>query len=145
MTKLLDERGYWYVLPGGGQHPAESISDTLRRECLEEIDTEVVMGDLVYIREYIAEHNEFPWSRADLHQVEMVFACTLPEGAQPTKGSVGDTDQVGVEWLPLSELDSYRVYPLALRSLLAQTYAENRAAYLGVVPSKPEDLEKQAG
>ena len=57
--KLVDEEGYWYCLPGGGQEPGEALHDALRRECREEIDAEIEIGDLRFVRDYIGKNHEY--------------------------------------------------------------------------------------
>src|SRR3954468_8512933 len=113
--KLRDKEGIWYVLPGGGQDVGETFYETLRRECREEINCEIEIGELRFIREYIAAHHEFANFEPDVHQVEFMFECTLAEGSEPGLGHVPDSAQFGIEWLDIDRLDSYRLYPLALR------------------------------
>ncbi|MBM3861911.1 MAG: NUDIX domain-containing protein, partial [Verrucomicrobia bacterium] len=52
LVRVNDEGGEWYVLPGGGQRHGESLHETVRRECLEEIGVEVEVGELRLVREY---------------------------------------------------------------------------------------------
>lgn len=117
--KKHDDEGFYYLLPGGGQEPGEDFLMTLTRECREEIGAEIVVGDIRYIREYIGKHHEFSHVDADVHQVEFMFLCELKAGTDVQEGSVPDQDQIGIEWLPLETLESYRLYPRALRPILA--------------------------
>lgn len=110
-----DARGVWYIPPGGGQEPGESLHETLRRECSEEIGAEVEVGDLCFIREYIGGNHEFAYKDPDVHQVEFFFACSVPADYEPTSGTIPDSMQIGAAWIPLSELREHRFYPSALR------------------------------
>ncbi len=129
--KLADGRGYWYALPGGGQEPGEALTEALRRECMEEIGAEIVICDLRFVRDYIGNNHEFAFSDSETHAVEMMFLCRLAKGADPRPGAVPDTGQVGLEWLELDTLDSYRLYPLGLRALIPRHDDPDVPVYLG--------------
>jgi 8-oxo-dGTP pyrophosphatase MutT (NUDIX family) len=118
-------------LPGGGQEPGEDFVLTLTRECQEEIGAEIVVGDIRYIREYIGKHHEFSHVDADVHQIEFMFLCELKAGSEGKEGSVPDQDQMGIEWLPLEKLESYRLYPRNLRPILAARSNAETPIYLG--------------
>ena len=81
--KNIDSEGDWYLLPGGGQNLGETLEETLRRECIEEIGIDVSVGRLRYIREYIGKNHEFSEHGGDLHQVEFMFECEFNEEQPP--------------------------------------------------------------
>jgi 8-oxo-dGTP pyrophosphatase MutT (NUDIX family) len=131
-VRNVDDRGHWYLLPGGGQTPGETLPEALSRECSEETGTGVLMGRLLFIRDYIGRNHEFAATDGDAHQLELMFECRLPRGAVPAVGAAPDPYQDGIEWLPLDRLEDYRIYPSALRRLLARPLPD-RAVYLGDV------------
>jgi len=106
------------VLPGGGQHHSEPLEQTLRRECQEEINVDVEVKDLMFIREYIGKNHFLAVEHADIHQVEFFFLCTIRSG-QPAIGHTPDIDQIGVQWIALDALESCNFYPQAARKTLA--------------------------
>ncbi|MFO7726156.1 MAG: NUDIX domain-containing protein, partial [Oceanipulchritudo sp.] len=74
-TKMRDHRGVYYILPGGGQLPGETLENTVRRECLEEVGIPVTVVRLLYVREYIGKNHNFSKRHAAFHQLEHVFLC----------------------------------------------------------------------
>ncbi len=104
----------WMILPGGGQHHGETIIEAVQRECMEEIAVEVHVKGLRFMREYIGAHHEFADTDSHRHQFEFIFACTIADDAEPREGEVPDDGQIGIEWIPLEELDRHSFYPKAL-------------------------------
>ena len=107
--------GTWYALPGGRQRYGETLSETLHRECREELGAEVTVGQLLFVREYIHDRHELRGTGRDQHKVEFMFACDL---VSPLSHATGiDVDQVGVEWVPLDAMASLKVFPSSLSNL----------------------------
>lgn len=113
--------GLFYVLPGGGQQRGESLSETVRRECLEELGTHVEIERLLYVREFIPENHGFTddYSR-DHHGIDFMFACRISDEYAPQLGNDPDPNQTGVAWLPIQHLEAFTFYPAALKSALMQ-------------------------
>lgn len=124
-----DAQGDYYLLPGGGQLPGETLPDAVRRECREELGAAVEVGELRFVREYIGSNHEFAEEDGAAHQVECMFDCALRE--QPGQPVAPDIGQVGWAWLPLATILTFRLYPLALRPLLGA--AAGPPIYLGDV------------
>ncbi len=130
---IIDQE--WYLLPGGGQHHGESLSDALKRECMEEVGATITMGPLLYVRDYIGANHEFADADGHMHQVEFMFLCDIVGEYAPVSGTEPDQYQTGVYWLPLSELPRLPLYPLGLREQLVtcDKYlpSQGGAVYLG--------------
>ncbi|WP_191907848.1 NUDIX domain-containing protein [Nocardioides cynanchi] len=122
----------FYICPGGGQDHGEDAHTGLRRECREEIGCDVVVGELAFLRDYIAADHEFADLDAGAHQREAYFFCSLAPGAEPALGSQGDTWQTGIAWLDLAGLLDEPLWPRALARWLLAPEAE-RPRYLGNV------------
>ena len=123
--------GISHILPGGTQEHGESLDACLRRECLEEIGTEVEVGQVLFVREYIGKNHQFAEQDGDAHNVSVMFACEVPDDYIPRLGSAPDTHQVAVRWLAVDELEEKRLLPTPLGRILmagAQT-----PVYLGDV------------
>ena len=125
-----DDQGEYFTLPGGGVEQYEPLHEALRRECREEIAADIEVGELLFVRDYIARNHEFA-ATDDAHQVELMFACRVRDDYVPRSGAVPDPRQHGATWLPLAALRTVRLYPAALKPLLvART---KPAVYLGDV------------
>lgn len=129
--QMRDRSGIFYILPGGGQRHGETLHEGLKRECLEEIGTEVEIGPLLYVREYIGKNHEFHKTHHAFHQVESVFRCTLPDPDDIGPGSEHDKKQIGVEWIPLKELAERRLLPEAIKPFFKNDHFDPGSIYLG--------------
>ena len=108
----------FYYLPGGGQEKFETLEQALKRECLEEIDARVIVGDILFVRDYIARNHEFAAFDPNFHQLDLFFECSLEPGEIPQNGSSPDSTQQGVMWLKLIDLENAKLYPQELKTAL---------------------------
>ena len=130
-TKMRDQRGVYYILPGGGQQPCETMEDAVKRECLEEVGLKVSVLQLLYVREYIGKNHTFSKRHKAFHQIEHVFLCEVddPTGACP--GSETDNHQIGVNWLSLEAFSNIRFYPESLKKYFGPDGVDFPSLYLG--------------
>lgn len=130
-VKMSDQRGIYYILPGGGQRPGETLEATLKRECLEEVGLEVQVGPVVYVREYIGRNHNFSTKHSGFHQLEVVFRCSVQNPYCAAPGIETDNHQIGVSWLPLDALQSVRFYPDCIKPWFSASGFDCPAIYLG--------------
>ena len=131
-TVNRDEEGLFYLLPGGGQEPGESLRDCVRREVWEEIGAEVDVGELRFVRDYVGRNHHRAEQERDVHQVDLIFECRLL-GEPVDRGELPDATQVGIEWLPLERIEEYLLIPRGLRPHLRAWGKEPAPVYIGDV------------
>lgn len=131
LTKNCDQlEGPYYLLPGGGQEKKETLEETLKRECMEELGSLVEVGRFAVIREYIGANHEFAAWDEEFHQVEIMFESHLLEEPKRERHVEGDLRQVGFEWIPIEKLSEVRLYPKVLAAWLN---GDRKTQYLGDV------------
>ncbi len=132
--KKQGDIGTFFVLPGGGQNPAELLPHTLVRECREELGAAVDVGRLRYVQEYIGDNHDFRKVHRGRHFVNLYFECRLVEPLE-THALAPDDGQVGLEWLEVSQLTSLAFFPRVLAARLVAAAAaggvESGTVYLG--------------
>ena len=119
------------MFPGGGQRRGETLHDCLLREVEEETSLCVEIGQLQWVREFIAA--DFPESEIDpsFHQVEVIFECFMKDGQQAKMGPIPDTGQTGLRWASIEELLALRFYPQDIARILNNALPDR--TYLGAV------------
>ena len=121
-----------YLLPGGGQKFGETLKQTLKRECKEELGAKVEAGDLIWTREYISANHEFA-DEGDAHNVEFYFKCSLKTTPDETKALKPDKVQVGIQWIDLSDIAHINIYPKSIIPVLQTLEFNKYPLYAGDV------------
>lgn len=133
VIQKTSSNGNYAVVPGGGQKKSETLTQALHRECLEEINAEIIIGELLFIREYFSDHHEFADEKEHVHQVEFYFSCSIKGSQKPASGSNPDAGQVGVVWVPFDQLESVHLYPKAIIPTIQAGLPAGHPIYLGDV------------
>ncbi|MEK4485813.1 NUDIX domain-containing protein [Psychrobacillus sp. FSL H8-0484] len=115
-------RGIVYDLPAGGTEPNESIMEAVIREAKEEACIDVEVGPLAFVYEYTPHLNFEKFGNT--HTLVMMFECKLKNHSIPRLPEKPDPNQIGVKWLPLSELQTVELYANIGSSL--QDYTLNK-------------------
>jgi len=122
----------YYILPGGGVNHNESLETALKRECLEEVGAEILVQDIVFVRDYIADNHEFAKQDPGFHQVEIMFQCEILNSKTLHEQTEPDKTQIGVEWVSLKNLANLPLYPKILCKEIAALYQnQSDKVYLG--------------
>jgi len=131
--ELLDQQGPWFKLPGGGQNPGETLHQALIRECREEVNAYVCVGELLLVREYLSWNHEFEKESPGFQSIEFMFGCEILNPLEVSAGHDPDEGQLKVVWLDLDRLEDLRLYPKAIRPMIKDQKWETSSVYLGDV------------
>ncbi|WP_342601176.1 NUDIX domain-containing protein [Psychrobacillus sp. FSL H8-0483] len=115
-------RGIVYDLPAGGTEPNESIMEAVIREAKEEACIDVEVGPLAFVYEYTPHLNFEKFGNT--HTLVMMFECKLINHSIPRLPEKPDPNQIGVKWLPISELHTVELY--ANIGIYLQDYTLNK-------------------
>ena len=132
--RIRDANEEWYIMPGGGQEPEETLQETVCREVSEEFGINVMCKELLFVVEVV--HCE------RFHRVDLIFRCEFINEL-PHIALRYDTNQVGVEWLDISTLNLQQLYPSKLRRQI-MNFCEGKPykVYLGNEEAgDPENIE----
>lgn len=127
LAKTDAVKGDRYSLPGGGQDVGESLANTIARECMEEINTSVEVGELLQV----AEFHKLKTDDLIQHQLEFLFRCTVPADYIPCNGPEPDLHQFDVRWIPFAEINEARFSPSYLSKTVLTYLSHEKNIYLG--------------
>lgn len=132
LCKYKDKAGSYYACIGGGQNCFEDMHLALRRECKEEINSEINIGELVFVRETFFDINNCEGKSEKIHQIEHFFNCTLKDDKTVCIGDNPDTDCQGIEWVPISELKEIRIFPNVFKEYIHSDGSLENKSYIGL-------------
>ena len=101
-------KGQW-SLPGGAVEIGETLESALVREVRGETSLDVVVGEVIEVLDSIRRDSE---GRAEYHYIIIDYVCRVPVGTS-TAAAPG-TDAADVRWVPLDQLEQYRVSATAI-------------------------------
>ncbi|MFK5891722.1 MAG: NUDIX domain-containing protein [Pseudomonadota bacterium] len=123
-----------FTIPGGAPQADETLEQGLIRECNEEIGTQVIVKELVYVADYFKPRESTPPTIR--HQIEFLFICSVDKTYKAKNGPSPDKRQVDVQWIGFDNLEQQRFVPASLIEPIKQLnnhYDKNLPTYLGIV------------
>ena len=107
-----DDGPDWYIFPGGGQEPGETLHGALVREVREETGIEVSPGELLWVREVnVVPAPDWPLDPR-LQPLECMFEAEFVHDHGDAHKE--DVHQMAVEWVTTDEIAHLRFYPAAI-------------------------------
>ena len=129
--KLLVNRcesrfGEYYTLPGGGQQDGEMLTETVRRELLEETGYSVKPIRLSGIYERVSEGRD----EGLCHKIYFIFLCRLESGERKAPSEI-DRFQIDSIWIPLREVATRNLFPRAIRDNIRSLTGYGETIFIG--------------
>lgn len=132
LCKYKDKDGIFYVCIGGGQNCFEDMHTALRRECKEEINSEINIDKMVFVRDAFFDFDDGSGVLKRIHQIEYFFQCTLKDSQTVCIGKNPDATSLGIEWIPLDRLKEIRIFPNVFKDYIHPDGLLESVVYLGL-------------
>ncbi len=113
-----------YNLPGGNPDPGELLSETISRECMEELGIDVEVGQMLLMGQVSGTEN-----RDDV--LHIIFEGELIGGIPELQ--VGETNAQEVLWLPINQLSQVTMYPNIGMELTDLLITQQKGKYVGAI------------
>ena len=126
VNRCMSRFGEYFALPGGGQRTGEMLSETVRRELLEETGYSVVPLRLSGIYERISEGRR----DGNSHKIYFIFLCRL-DGEPRKTPTETDRFQIGSEWIPLRDVHHANLFPRAIRDNISGLVGHGETIFIG--------------
>lgn len=126
VNRCVSKFGEYYALPGGGQRTGEMLSETVKRELLEETGYSVVPLRLSGIYERINEGRR----DGNSHKIYFIFLCRLASEERQTP-TEKDRFQIDCEWINLRDAHHKDLFPRAIRDNLSGLTGRGETLFIG--------------
>ena len=113
-----------YNLPGGNPDPGELLSETIARECMEELGIDVEVGQMLLMGQVSGTEN-----RDDV--LHILFEGELIGGIPELQ--IGETNAQEVLWMPIDQLSQVTMYPNIGMELIDLLITQQKGKYVGTI------------
>ncbi len=114
-----------YNLPGGNPDPGETLVETIVRECREELEIEVEVGNLLMVGEIL------PSEKRDA-SVHILFEGKIISGIPVIQKD--QTSALELVWVSISEITKINMYPNVSAELQDLLFLQKPGKYVGAIP-----------
>ncbi len=126
VNRCVSRFGEYYALPGGGQRTGELLTETVRRELLEETGYTVTPLRLSGLYERITAGREDGAN----HKIYFIFLCKLEDvPCQPP--TERDRFQIGREWIDVDSVRASNLFPRAIRDNIGGLIGYGETIFIG--------------
>lgn len=101
-----------WLPPGGGIEAGETAEQAAKRELREELNVEIETENLLFVHEFI----EAPYHALELYFKAVIISGEIRLGRDPELDTANQ-QLAGFDFVPLSKLNEWAVYPEFLRSV----------------------------
>lgn len=133
LCKYKDKDGIFYACVGGGQEVFEDMHSALRRECREEINSEINIGEMVFVSDLFLDFDSDSDDSERIHQIEHFFKCTVINSEKICVGHKPDHCSIGIEWVSIEKLKEIRIYPNIFKDYIHIDGSLEDVVYLGLI------------
>ena len=113
-----------YNLPGGNPDPGELLSETIARECMEELSIDIEVGEMLLMGQVSGSEQ-----RDDV--LHILFEGELLAGIPELQ--VGETSAMEVLWMPIDQIAQVTMYPNVGENLLDLLLTQQKGKYIGTI------------
>lgn len=141
LLRVNDFTGEYWIPPGGGMEAEDqSTKAAVVRELKEEAGIDVEVGELICVREFLEAHT----NRYNAEFFYLIDNFTGTPHLDNLKGLNDESYIKSVEWIPIADLASKRIYPAELKDKLielieSRTFSTHLGSY---VQGDNEDLNR---
>ena len=124
LMKYQYGKEFVYNLPGGNPDPGESLAEAIVRECQEELNIEVEVGNLLMVGDILPSENREP-------SVHILFEGKIISGIpvlQPEQ-----TTALELVWVSISEITKINMYPNVSEALQDMLFLQKPGKYVGAI------------
>ena len=113
-----------YNLPGGNPDPGETLAETIVRECQEELNIEVEVGNLLMVGDILPSENR----EASVH---ILFEGKIISGIPVLQPN--ETSALEIVWVSISEITKINMYPNVCEELQDMLFLQKPGKYVGAI------------
>jgi len=117
------------TLPCGAQNTGETLLQTLHRRCLQELSTEIITGEILYLADYSKQ--KLQENSYLQHQLEILIPCQIADSYSRNDSPKHHKYQIAKAWISIDKLPQIAMYAVILKQILTQLIHSANPVYPG--------------